>query len=141
MYYKPLLLPLLIQVALTFTVWFRLYYLRIREIQNKGIDPQQLTSREKSRALLTDSVAPANNLTNLFELPVLFYTAILLALILMWQDPVLVAFSWLFVSLRIAHSIIHLTNNKVMHRFVVYAFSCGALLGMWVRLGWYIVYV
>ena len=141
MYYKPLLLPLLIQVGLTFVVWFRLYQLRIAEMTKKQIHPQQLSTREKGRQLLVDSVAPANNLMNLFEMPVLFYSAIMLALLLMWQDPLMVIFSWLYVSLRIIHSFIHLTYNKVIHRFWAYALSCGVLFGMWVRLGWYIISV
>jgi hypothetical protein len=139
MYYKPLLMPLLIQVFLTFFVWLKMYVSRISEMQEKHIDAQQVSTRTKGRQALIDSAASADNFMNQFEMPVLFYTAILLALILMWQDPVLVAFSWLFVALRIAHSIIHTTYNNVMHRFWVYVLSCGVLLGMWVRLGWYII--
>ena len=139
MYYKPLLLPLLIQVFLTFVVWIIMYYSRIAEMNAKQIDPQQLSTRKKKRSILTDSAASADNLENLFEMPVLFYTAILLALVMLWQDPALVALSWVFVSLRIVHSFIHITYNKVMHRFVVYFASSVALMGIWARLGWYII--
>ena len=141
MYYKPLLLPLLIQVALTFAVWFRMYYLRIREITSKEIEPQQLSTRAKSRRLLTDSAAASDHLMNQFEMPVLFYALILLTLNLMWQDPFLVALAWTFVSLRIIHSIIHTTYNNVIHRFWVYVFSCSVLFCAWVRLGWYIIFI
>lgn len=139
MYYKPLLLPLLIQVFLTFIVWHKMYFSRIGEMKSKRIDPQQVSTRSKGRQALTDSAASADNFMNLFEMPVLFYTAILLALILMLQDSVLVIFSWLFVLLRIVHSIIHTTYNTVMHRFWVYVLSSAALLGLWVRLGWLII--
>ena len=139
MFYKPLLLPLLIQVALTFVVLIRMYQTRIGEIQSKRIDPQSLATRVKARQVVTDSAASADNFTNLFETPVLFYTAILLTLTLMLQDPVIVALAWMYVILRSVHSFIHTTYNTVMHRFYLYLLSCIALLGMWTRLGWYIV--
>jgi len=135
MYYKPLFLPILIQVALTFAVWLRMYILRIREMKAKGINPQSVSTRAKGRAVLVDSAASADNFMNQFEMPVLFYLAVVLALILMWQDSLLVIFSWTFVSLRILHSIIHTTYNNVMHRFRVYILSCVVLLFMWIRLG------
>ncbi len=139
MYYKPLLLPLLIQVFLTFVIWFKMYVSRVGEMKSKRIHPQRVATREQGRQVLTDSAATADNFMNLFEMPVLFYVAILLALILLVQDPVLVIFSWLYVALRIVHSIIHTTYNTVMHRFWAYALSCGVLLGLWVRLGWLII--
>ena len=139
MFYKPLLLPLVIQAALTFVVMFRMYRLRINEFKTKRIHPQTVPSRHKFRQLLTDSAPSADNFSNLFEMPVLFYANILLALILMLQDPVLVALAWLYVFLRVVHSIIHTTYNTVIHRFYVFAASAVVLLGMWVRLGWYII--
>jgi hypothetical protein len=141
MYYKPLLIPLLIQVGLTFAVWFRMYHLRIREMSQKHIDPQQVSTRTRGREVLVDSAAAADNVMNQFEMPVLFYAAILLALNLMWQDPLFVTFCWMFVIFRVIHCVIHTTYNNVLHRFWAYAFSCGALFGLWIRLGMYIISV
>lgn len=139
MYFKPLLLPLLLQVALTFVVWLRLYQLRISEIQRKRIQPRTLATRSGSRGLLTDSETASDNLMNLFEMPVLFYLAIVVALILMIQDPVLVGFAWLYVALRAVHSLIHITYNEVLHRFWVYFASSAALFVIWGRLAWHIL--
>ncbi|HEX9721372.1 MAG TPA: MAPEG family protein, partial [Ramlibacter sp.] len=74
-----------------------------------------------------------------FELPVLFYAAVLLSLVLMIQDAQLVRLAWGFVLLRIVHSVIHCTYNNVSHRFVAYALSSLFLLFMWIRLGAYIL--
>jgi len=139
MFYKPLLLPLLIQVFLTFAVWVRMYYLRLRETGVKGIDPQDLDTRAKGRALLVDSAPSSDCLMNQFEMPVLFYAAVLLALILLWQDPLLVALCWGFVTARLAHALIHTTYNRVVHRFFAYLLSCAFLIAIWARLGWYII--
>ena len=91
MFYKPMLLPLLAQVFLTFVVWFYLYALRIPEIRSKGIDLKDLKDRAESHRLLPVSAAASNNLKNLFEMPVLFYAAVLLTLVMLVQDPWLVA--------------------------------------------------
>ncbi len=138
MFFKPLLYPLLIQVGLTFLVWVRMYQVRLAEMKEKKIDPESLATRSDSRRLLARTAA-ADNFSNQFEIPVLFYTAIMLALTLMLQDVVLVALAWMFVMLRIVHAAIHITYNNVMHRFTAYVMGAIAVLGMWVRLAWYII--
>jgi hypothetical protein len=139
MFYKPILIPLLAQVLLTFAVWIYLFAGRIPEIRRKAIDPQRLQDRAAAHLLLPDSANASNNLKNLFELPVLFYAAVLLSLVLMIQDPTLVRLAWGFVLLRIVHSAVHCTYNNVTHRFVAYALSSLFLLFMWIRLGSYIL--
>lgn len=139
MFYKPLLLPLLAQVLLTFIVFFRMYATRIPEFKAKRIDPNAVKTRRDKNELLVDSANSADNFANLFEMPVLFYTAILLALTLMLSDLVLVGLAWLFVGLRYVHSFIHTTYNNVWHRFYVFFASALVLLIIWVRLGALIV--
>lgn len=139
MFFKPMLLPMLAMVALTFVVWVYMYLTRMAEINRKRIHPQKLQQREQANALLTDSAGPANNLKNLFELPILFYVAVLLTLILLIQDPWLVALAWAYVLFRVVHSFIQCTYNNVMHRFTVYSASCIVLFLLWTQLAWYIV--
>ena len=139
MYFKPLLLPVLAQVVLTFVVMLVMYRKRVAEMKTKRIHPQRTKSRSMTHGVLTDSETAANNYANLFESPVLFYTAILLTLILMVQDSILVALAWTYVGSRYLHSFIHITYNRVMHRFSVFIFSSFVLLAMWVRLGWIII--
>lgn len=139
MYFKPLLLPLLAQVALTFIVMIAMYRARIAEMKSKKIHPQKIKTRAMSKAMLTDSASAADNYSNLFESPVLFYVAILITLMLMVQDSILVILAWTYVASRYLHSIIHVTYNQVMHRFAVFIFSIFVLLAFWVRLGWIIL--
>ena len=139
MYFKPLLLPLLAQVFLTFTVMLIMYRKRVAEMKTKRIHPQRTKTRSMAHGILTDSETAADNYANLFESPVLFYVAILLTLILMVQDTILVVLAWTYVSSRFMHSFIHMTYNKVMHRFSVFIFSSFVLLAIWVRLGWIII--
>ena len=139
MFYTPLLIPLLALVFLTFLVWVYMYVTGVREIKRKSIDPQSLDTRVHGQALLTDSGAQADNLKNLFELPVLFYVAVLLTLVLMIQDQLLVQLVWSYVALRYVHSLVHCTYNRVMHRFIAYAASCLVLMLIWARLAAYVL--
>ena len=139
MFFKPIILPMLALVALTFTVWIYMYITRIGEMQRKKISAQKLDTRANAQGLLTESAVVADNLKNLFEMPVLFYAALLLSMVLMIQDPLLVQLAWGFVALRIAHSLVHCTYNRVMHRFLAYATSSLLLMLIWARLAGYIL--
>ena len=139
MYFKPLLIPLLAQILLNFIVMHTMYRKRVAEMKSKRIHPQRAKTRSIVHGVLPDSESAADNYANLFESPVLFYTAILLTLILMVQDNILVVLAWAYVASRYAHSFIHITYNRVMHRFSVFLFSSFILFSIWVRLGWIII--
>ncbi|MFC1740756.1 MAPEG family protein, partial [Pseudomonadota bacterium] len=119
--------------------WAFLFAVRLPEIARKKIPHQDLRDRAEAHTLLTASAAASNNLKNLFEMPVLFYVAGMLAMLLLIQDTLLVQLAWGFVVLRIVHSIVQCTYNRVVHRFVAYFVSCLFLLLMWVRLASYIL--
>ena len=138
MYFKPLLIPLLAQVALTFIVMLVMYRRRVNEMKSKRIHPQRTKTRSIAHGILTDAESAADNYSNLFESPLLFYIAILLTLILMVQDQILVVLAWVYVFSRYVHSFIHITYNRVMHRFTVFMLSSLALAAFWIRLGWII---
>src|SRR6476620_9632474 len=61
-----------------------------------------------------------------FELPLLFYTLIALALPLRHADLVIVLLSWVFVVTRFAHAGIFVTSNNVRHRSL--AWFAGVLV-------------
>ena len=86
--------------------------------------------------MLKDSARFAESFSNQFEMPVLFYAGIMLALLMLQNDPALISLAWLWVLLRAIHAFIHCTYNRVMHRFTVYASSCLVLWAFWGRLGW-----
>jgi len=139
MSFNPILLPLLVMVFLTFLVWIFLFALRIPEIKSRKIDPDDLKDRAEAHKLLTTSAAASNNLKNLFEMPVLFYVAAMLAILLLIQDALLVRLAWGFVIMRVIHSAVHCSYNRVMHRFIAYLISCLFLLLLWLRLASYLL--
>lgn len=112
-----------------------MYLRRVREQMTKRIHPQKLASRAKVQALLSDDSA-ANNFNNLLEMPVLFYTLVALIIALGTTPGVISLLAWVFVGLRVVHSIIHITYNTVLHRFYVYVASGFTLWVAWAVFAW-----
>jgi len=127
---NAIFLPALAMAALTFVVWWRMYFTRIGQMKRERIHPQSVATSAQAAAKLTDSRA-ADNFRNLFELPVLFYLALVVAAQAGLASAVVLALAWLFVALRIVHSWIQCTYNKVMHRFYVYVSGGMVLWVLW----------
>jgi len=84
-----------------------------------------------------DSTAQIGNaFNNQFQLPLLFYVLVILALMTGKQDYVFIIAEWVFVLLRIAHAAIHVTSNNVVWRFQAYVAGAVVLMLMW---AWYAV--
>jgi hypothetical protein len=81
-----------------------------------------------------DVAIPNRNMMNLLELPLLFYVACLTYFVTDRVNDVTLALAWTYVGLRIAHSAIHLTYNRVSHRLVVFAASNVVLVMFWTNL-------
>ena len=47
------------------------------------------------------------------------------------QTPITQTLAWAYVGLRIAHSVVHLSYNHVIHRLVVFAASNLVLVILW----------
>ena len=117
-------------VLLTFAVGARLLYVRTTEMREKHVHPQSASTSLQMAAKL-QNVQAADNFKNLFEVPVLFYALVGVALAASHTPSWLVAGAWLFVALRAAHSYIHCTYNKVMHRFPVFLAGFMLVVGLW----------
>lgn len=127
----PLVASCLAMVILTFFVGLRLLFVRVSEMKQKRVHPQA-TSNSLLMAAKLQNVQAADNFKNLFEVPVLFYALCGVALGVSHVPLWLVYGAWLFVVLRVVHSFIHCTYNKVMHRFPVFMLGFGVVVALWV---------
>ncbi len=130
-----ILFPVLAMAALTFAIGIVMARRRFREMRERRIRPQEVASAAVMSTMLKDT-GPADNFRNLFELPVLFYTAILIIYSAKLATPLYIALAWLFVGSRLVHSIIHCTSNRVRYRFYAYLFGFFTLVAMWALLAW-----
>ena len=73
----------------------------------------------------------ANCFSNQFEMPLLFYVLIALALPLRHADLVIVMLSWVFVVTRFAHAGIFVTSNDLSQRSLAWFAGVLVLFAMW----------
>jgi hypothetical protein len=128
----PIWLPCAAMVGLTAAVWVKLYADRLGEMRAKRIDPQALASARATAQL--ERPQAAENFRNLFEVPVLFYVLCAALVLTGGSTPGFVTAAWTYVALRAVHSLIHVTYNRVTHRFLVYVASTLLLFGTWAAL-------
>ena len=131
---EQILQPMLGMMLLTLGVWVYMYVKRLGHIKRARIDPQELTTAYKAARHFPEEIGyPADNLRNLFELPVLFYAICLYLYVTGSVDDLYVIAAWSFVGLRAVHSAIQCTTNIVMHRFAVYMAGAVVLWFMVLR--------
>ena len=126
-----LLAACLAMVLLVLVVGGAMLATRVAEMRRKRIHPQALASSSTMSAQL-ENVQVADNFRNLFEVPVLFYALAAIALATGHVPDWLVTCAWVFFVLRVVHSFIHCTYNKVYHRLAVFLASFVLLIVMWV---------
>jgi len=127
---QAILLPMFVQVGLTFVLLFWMSALRLAAIRSGQVDPQKVRLREPNWPPRVTQVA--NAFHNQLELPVLFYVVVLLAFVTETLDVVLLVLSWMFVLARLVHAYVHVTSNRLDRRTGVFGISAIALLLMWV---------
>lgn len=137
---QEMILPLCAQVFLTFLIWSWLMWGRVSTLLRAKINPQKTADEVQQKVIFKKYENQSDNLENLFEMPVLFYVAILLIVYLGLIDSFYLYSAWAYVFFRTIHSIIHCTYNRVVHRFYVYFISSIVLLGIWIRIAFHFSY-
>lgn len=124
-----MLYPMFAMVILTCAVAIYLFRLRVRAVKAGQV---RLSQFRLNTGEVPDVITQAaRNYSNLFEVPVLFYTAGAIAMALGIQVPAMIITAWIFVLARIAHSWIHLTGNNVIHRLRAYMLGNICVLVIW----------
>ena len=126
-----ILWPVFALVALIFSVWVQVPVKRLAHIKANPPAREDFATGAAGKRYFASVDQPADNLANLFEMPVLFFALVPLLLITRHAGTVEVALAWVFVALRAVHSIIHTGGNVVRVRFMVYLASCAVLSAMW----------
>jgi hypothetical protein len=127
---ESVLLPLFVQVLLTFTLLGILALRRQRMFRNREMHPQDLAVRGAREPLPVAQAA--GSYQNQFEIPVLFYVLVILALYTRKADLVFVILSWIFVLARLAQAFIHVGRNVVPRRGLAFGVSMLVLFIMWI---------
>lgn len=129
--HSPILAPVVALVAWSMVIWVWMYVTRIPAILRlkMRLDPQAPRGEQMSQ-LPARVRWKADNYNHLMEQPTLFY-AITLALALLEQgDGVNLALAWAYVGLRVVHSLVQTSWNKIEVRFALFFISSLVLAGL-----------
>jgi hypothetical protein len=130
-----ILAPLVALVLWSLVMLTWLYATRIPAVRQQGIafDPRRQLPEEFHAQLPPQVRWKADNFNNLMEQPTLFY-AVTLALALLGGGETLdVILAWLYVVLRVVHSLVQALVNVIMIRFAIFITASLVLLALSIR--------
>jgi hypothetical protein len=127
---QMVLLPVFVQVALTFALLFWMASARTRSVVRGETKIRDTALGQPAWPEQPTKIS--NCFNSQLQLPVLFYVLVIFALMTKLADLLFVVMAWLFVLLRLAHAYIHTTSNHVPTRFKVFAAGMLVLLLMWI---------
>jgi hypothetical protein len=123
------LLPLFVEVLLTFAMMFGMMYHRTGALRRGETRFEQIAMREPNWPKRANQFAYA--FSNQFELPVLFYVLTILSIITRHADFLYWVLAWMFVLLRALQAYEHVTANNVRMRGTYYGIGALVLFIMW----------
>ncbi len=126
---QMILLPVFVQVALTFAVLIWMARSRVAAVKTKNVKIGDVALGQLNWPPRVQQIS--NNYHSQLQLPVLFYVVTLLVIITRQADLLFVILAWLFVVSRLVHCYIHTTSNFMLYRFYAFATGMFILLAMW----------
>jgi hypothetical protein len=127
---QMVLLPVFVQVALTFALLIWMASVRTASVSSGETKVRDIALRQPAWPAKPTQVS--NSYDSQFQLPLLFYVLVILAWVTRQADLVFVVMAWIFVLARLAHVYVHTTSNHVPTRFRVFAVGMLVLLLMWI---------
>ncbi|MEM6475843.1 MAG: MAPEG family protein [Pseudomonadota bacterium] len=113
----------------TMIMWAWMYATRIPAMQKAQVQPDDA----QKTGLLDEKLPPqvqwkAHNYNHLHEAPTLFYAVAIILAMIGAGDGMNAFLAWIYTGLRVAHSLVQVTANVVMVRFVLFALSSVVLI-------------
>lgn len=131
MIHTEILKPMVILMAWTMVMWAWMYITRIPAMSKAGLAPDEAAVTGKLDQELPAGVqSKAHNYNHLHEQPTVFYAVALLLAIVGQGEGMNALLAWIYVGLRVIHSLVQATANKVMVRFVLFALSSLVLIAL-----------
>lgn len=136
--HAEILKPVVVLVAWTLVMLVWVVATRLPALKAAGIDLRTLTGGKGTDA---DKVLPpevqwkAHNYNHLLEQPTIFYAIALVIALTGTGDGVNAWIAWAYVALRIAHSLVQATFNRVSTRFTLFALSTLCLVALTLHAG------
>ena len=127
---KFILLPLFVEIALTFILWFWMAYYRVTLVRSGQVQPRNVDLRQPNWPPHVLQIHNAAH--NQIETPLLFYALTILAITARQADMAFVVLAWIYAVFRLLHAYVHVTSNRVSVRGPLFGVSLLVLFIMWV---------
>ncbi|MGN6573161.1 MAG: MAPEG family protein [Pseudolabrys sp.] len=124
------LLPMFVQILLTFGLWFWMAWQRTGALRARSVHMRDIALREPNWPPHVLQVGNAAH--NQLEIPMLFYVLTILSIMTHHADVIFVVLAWIFVLSRLAHAYVHTTSNNIRKRGPLFGLGLTVLLIMWV---------
>ncbi|ORE89413.1 hypothetical protein ATO7_06020 [Oceanococcus atlanticus] len=132
---SPILLPVAVLVLWSLIMLGWLALTRLPTMKRLRMHPQKFPRTQDLGAALPAEVQwKADNYNHLMEQPTIFYAAALSLAMIGAGSGINLVLAWAYVGLRIVHSLVHATSNKVLVRFNLFLLSTAVLMALAVRL-------
>jgi len=125
--------PVMALVGWSLVIWVWMYVQRIPAMQKAGVKPQDARFPGSLDGLPDHVRQAADNYNHLMEQPTIFYAAALAIQVAGHADGMAVHFAWVYVGVRVLHSLLQISVNLVTLRFLLFVVSTGVLAAMVVR--------
>ena len=131
--HQDILKPVVVLIAWTLVMWAWMLAKRIPALKAAGIDLTKLTGSktgDADRVLPAKVQWPAHNYNHLMEQPTIFYAVAIVIALTGTGNGFNAWLAWGYVGLRIAHSFVQATVNKVGPRFILFVASTLCLVAL-----------
>ena len=129
-----ILKPVVVLAGWTMVMWLWMYATRLPAMTAAKVNPDDLVKGSPKKTL--DDVLPhtvqwkAHNYNHLHEAPTVFYAVALVLEIIGQGSGLNATIAWAYVGLRVIHSLVQVTINKVVLRFSLFALSSLCLIAL-----------
>lgn len=125
-----ILLPVFVQILLIFAIAVVMGRRRYAAVSGRAVRREDVILGQKNWP--AQAQAASNAFSNQFEVPVLFFALVPLAMITRKADLLFVVLSWVFVLSRVVHAAVYLTTNTIRYRSAAFLVGVAVLLAMWI---------
>lgn len=126
---QAILAPVFVLVLLTFVLLLRTAAMRTSLVRRGRVRPEAVTLDSAGYPPRVRQFG--NAYANQFELPILFYVLVILAMQTKQADLLFVVMAWIFVATRLVHAFIHTSANDLSQRGLAFAAGAIVLMLMW----------
>ncbi|WP_444894595.1 MAPEG family protein [Microbulbifer sp. TRSA001] len=126
--------PVIALISWSMVMWLWMYATRLPAVKKAKLKLDPNAPRGEQMSTLPPHVRwKADNYNHLMEQPTIFYALAISLAVLGAGDGINFILAWTYVGIRVIHSIVQVTFNKIEIRFLIFALSNIPLLALTVN--------